>query len=115
MDDVVDAVVITVQRLCKIPPCICFLIICHLDRKMGFDAMFMILCFYVSVGGADGSTGEDPAGAGHHQAASVLHSAVSAREGPTPAQPSPGQTEAAPGDSGDEVSPTCTLHLLHRI
>lgn len=69
----------------------------------------VILCLYVStgtVGGVDGSAGEDPAGAGHHQAASVLHSAVSAREGPTPAQPSPGQTEAAPGDSGNEVSHT---------
>lgn len=58
-----------------------------------------------TVGGADGSAGEDAAGAGHHQAASVLHPAVAAREGPTPEQPSSGQTEAAPGDSGDEVSP----------
>lgn len=89
---------------------------------MGWDAVFTILCFCVSTGtagGADGSTGEDPAGAEHHQAAPVLHSAVSAGEGPTPAQPSPGQTEAAPGDSGDEVGHTfpCTvtpfqLHLI---
>lgn len=63
-----------------------------------------------TVGGADGSTGEDPAGAGHHQAASVVHSTVSAREGSTPAQPSPGQTEAAAGDSGDEVSHTFFLY-----
>lgn len=88
---------------------------------MGWDAVFTILRFCVStktVGRADGSTGEDPTGVGHHQAAFVLHSAISARKGPTPAQPSPGQTEAAPGDSGDEVSNSFCCHwrhLLHRI
>lgn len=75
------------------------------DRRKSQTGMKPFFWFSArTVGGADGSAGEDAAGAGHHQAASVLHPAVAAREGPTPEQPSPGQTQAASGDSGDEVS-----------
>lgn len=77
--------------------------------KLGLDIAFTIRRSCVSaqtVGGADGSIGEDTPGAGHHQAASVLHSAVATREGSAPEQPPSGQTQAAPGDSGDEVSHT---------
>lgn len=66
-----------------------------------------------TVGGADGSVGEDPAGAGRHQAASVLHSAVPARERQAPQQPPPGETQTARGDPGDEVS--VTLHLIFEL
>lgn len=57
-----------------------------------------------AVGGADEHIGEDEAGAGFHQAASLLHTAVAAGEGRSPHQHETGAQETAGGDTGDEVS-----------
>ena len=68
----------------------------------------------LSAGGPDEHAGEDEAGAGFHQAASLLHTAVPAGEGHPPDQHETGAQETAGGDPGDEVSAIMILDVTHK-
>lgn len=74
--------------------------------------MFPSNAHCLSAGGADEHAGEDKAGAGFHQAASLLHTAVTAGERLPPHQHETRAQKTAGGDPGDEVSTIGTFVIL---